>query len=61
MVHAPSRMAGDEEILYDFCVELQRNRGVSDATYTRMVAKFGEKAVIDTTGIVGYSPYWLWC
>ena len=50
----PERMAEDEEILYDFCLELQRNRSVSDATYRRMVAKFGEQGVIDTTGIVGY-------
>lgn len=50
----PARMAEDEEILYDFCVELQRNKGVSDATYRRIVAKFGEQGVIDTTGIIGY-------
>lgn len=50
----PTQMAEDEEILYDFCLELQRNKGVSDATYRRIVAKFGEQGVIDTTGIVGY-------
>ena len=50
----PGNMAEDEEILYDFCAELQRNRSVSDATYARALAKFGEQGVIDTVGIVGY-------
>ncbi len=50
----PEGMGEDEEILYNFCMELQRNQSVSDATYARTVAKFGEKGVIDTIGIVGY-------
>lgn len=37
-------MAEDEEILYDLCTELLRNRSVSDPTYARAVAKFGEVA-----------------
>jgi len=50
----PDRMADDEEILYAFCTELQRNQSVSDATYARAVAKFGEQGVIDMVGISGY-------
>jgi 4-carboxymuconolactone decarboxylase len=50
----PAAMAPDEEALYDFCDELHRTRGVSDATYERMVAAFGEQGVIDAAGIVGY-------
>jgi 4-carboxymuconolactone decarboxylase len=50
----PAQMAEDEEILYDFCLELQRNQGVSDATYRRIVARFGEQGVVDTIGLVGY-------
>ena len=50
----PERMAEDEAILYTFFDELARNRSVSDATYERAVAKFGEQGVIDTLGIVGY-------
>ena len=50
----PERMARDEEVVYDFCVELQRNQSVSDATYNRMVATLGEQGVIDIVGIVGY-------
>ena len=50
----PPRMSDDEETLYDFCTELQRTHAVSDATYARALARFGEQGVIDTTAIVGY-------
>ena len=50
----PRPMTEEEEVLYDFCDELLTNKSVSDPTYARMVAKFGEQGVIDTTGIVGY-------
>ena len=50
----PEHMAEDEEILYDFCMELHRNQSVSDATYARAVSKFGEQGVIDTVRLTGY-------
>ena len=50
----PASMADDEAVLYDFCTELYRTQGVSDATYARMVAEFKEIGVIDTIGIMGY-------
>jgi 4-carboxymuconolactone decarboxylase len=50
----PEGMAADEEILYDLAIELQRNQSVSDATYSRAVAKFGEQGVVDAVGIIGY-------
>jgi len=50
----PEKMSEDEDILYTFCDELQRNQSVSDATYARAVARFGEAGVIDTVGITGY-------
>jgi 4-carboxymuconolactone decarboxylase len=50
----PEGMSDDEMLLYDFCLELQRNRSISDPTYARMVARFGEKGVMDTVGLVGY-------
>ena len=40
--------------MYDFCMELLRTRGVSDATYTQAVSIFEEKGVVDTIGIMGY-------
>jgi 4-carboxymuconolactone decarboxylase len=50
----PSGMSEDEELAYDFCVELLRNKGVCEATYRRAVTKLGENGVIDMIGVVGY-------
>jgi 4-carboxymuconolactone decarboxylase len=50
----PAGMTEDEDILYTFCDELLRSRSVTDPTYARAVARFGERGVIDTIGIVGY-------
>ena len=50
----PERLADDERALYDFCNELLQNRRVSDATYARMIAAFGEAGVVDTLGLAGY-------
>ena len=49
----PPNMGEDEEIVYDFCIELEQNHSVSDATYERMVGKFGERGVAETTLIQG--------
>lgn len=53
----PAKMTEDEETLYDLCTELQRNHVISDATYARALAKFGERGVVDTVGIVGYYTF----
>ena len=50
----PAAMSDEEAVLYDFCQELHRHKSVSDATYARAIAKFGEQAVVDTVGISGY-------
>ena len=50
----PDGMLEEEEILYDFVLELQRNHGVSDATYARAVERFGEQGVVETVSLVGY-------
>lgn len=50
----PEKMAEDEAALYDFCIELHRNRSVSDATYARALAKFGEQGIVDAVGLSGW-------
>jgi len=50
----PERMSEAEDVLYALHDELRRNQSVSDATYARAVAAFGEKGVIDAVGITGY-------
>lgn len=53
----PEKMAEDEEILYDFCAELLHNQSVSDATYARALAKFGEAGIVEAASIEGYYTY----
>lgn len=50
----PSGMPPDEEIVYDFCEELLRTKGVSETTYRRAVKAFGENGVVDIIGVAGY-------
>jgi 4-carboxymuconolactone decarboxylase len=50
----PSGMSDDQEMLYDFTMELIQNKSVSDPTYARVLKRFGEKGVIDAISITGY-------
>jgi 4-carboxymuconolactone decarboxylase len=50
----PDGMADDEAALYDFCIELHRHKSVSDATYARALATFGEQGIVDTVGLSGW-------
>jgi 4-carboxymuconolactone decarboxylase len=53
----PQGMSADEEMIYDFSTELHQNQSVSDATYARVLAKFGEQGIIDLTGVNGYYTF----
>ena len=50
----PSSMQPDEEAVYNFGDELLRTREVSDAAFKAAVDKFGERGVVDLTGVMGY-------
>jgi 4-carboxymuconolactone decarboxylase len=50
----PEGMGDDEAILYDFSIELHRNKRVSDATFARADKRFGKQGVVDLTGINAY-------
>lgn len=50
----PEAMPEEEAIAYDFSTELHRNKSVSDATYARALAKFGDQGVTDMAGTNGY-------
>ena len=53
----PDKMADDEALVYDFSVELQDNQSVSDATYARAIARFGEPGAVEMATIQGYYTY----
>lgn len=53
----PERMVDDEALVYDFCTELLRNHSVSDLTYSKTLARFGEPGVVELAAIEGYYVY----
>jgi 4-carboxymuconolactone decarboxylase len=53
----PQGMAEEEDVLYDFCTELLQNQSVSDPTYARMLAKFGEPGIVEAASLEGYYTY----
>ncbi len=53
----PQGMSADEEMIYEFSSELHQNQSVSDATYARALARFGEQGIIDLVGVNGYYTF----
>jgi 4-carboxymuconolactone decarboxylase len=53
----PDAMKADEAAAYDFSIELHRTRRVSDPTYARALAQFGEQGIIDLIGVNGYYSF----
>ncbi|HXD04723.1 MAG TPA: carboxymuconolactone decarboxylase family protein [Burkholderiaceae bacterium] len=53
----PVGMSEEEETVYDFAVELLRNKHVSDATFSRAEKRFGKQGTVDLTAIVGYYTF----
>ena len=53
----PDGMTDEETIAYEVASELQHNRSLSDATYGRALAKFGEAGVVELASIQGYYTY----
>ena len=50
----PVGMSADEDMIYNYTIELTKNKQVSDVTFERVKARFGTKGVVDLTGIAGY-------
>ncbi len=50
----PDKMKEDETILYNYAMEMYRDKSVSDATYAAAVKQFGEKGLIDLVATMGY-------
>jgi 4-carboxymuconolactone decarboxylase len=53
----PAAMSDDEAIAYDFTMELQNNKGVSDTTYAKAEKRWGKKGAVDMAGISGYYTF----
>ncbi len=50
----PSKMKEDEAIVYDLLTEIYRDRKVSDATFAKAKAKYGERGIMDIIGLAAY-------
>jgi 4-carboxymuconolactone decarboxylase len=47
----------DDQIVYDFCRDYYDDHRVDQATYDRVVARFGEKGIVDLAGLIGYYSF----
>jgi 4-carboxymuconolactone decarboxylase len=50
----PAALPDDEQIAYDISIEILHNKRVSDDTYRRALAAFGEQGVVELLGLNGY-------
>jgi 4-carboxymuconolactone decarboxylase len=50
----PKRMQKDERAIYGFITELHKTQRVSDKTYARVHALFGDAGMVEFVGIIGY-------
>lgn len=48
------RLGKDERAIYDFIAELHKTKRVSDKTYARVQALFGDSGMVEFVGILGY-------
>jgi 4-carboxymuconolactone decarboxylase len=53
----PSFSDPDEQLVYDFCRDYYDDHRVDDATYERVVARFGDKGIVDLAGLIGYYSF----
>ena len=54
---APPSMPPDDALVYEFCRELHQNQGIADATWSGVVARFGERGAVDLLAIAGYYTF----
>jgi 4-carboxymuconolactone decarboxylase len=50
----PAQMQPDEAIVYDVSKEMRERHRVSDATFNKAIATFGEQGVVDLIVVMGY-------
>ena len=47
----------DEQLVYDFCHTFYRNHGVDDVLFEKAKQRFGERGLVDLTGLIGYYSF----
>ena len=54
MRETPAFVNEDEKMVYEFAMELNENKKVSDETYARAVNMFGPQGVVELVGLLGF-------
>jgi len=50
----PTTMKPDEEVVYDVCIELLRDRHLTEATFKRAKEMLGEQQTVDLVAVAGF-------
>jgi 4-carboxymuconolactone decarboxylase len=50
----PAEMSDDEATMYDFVNDLLETRKITDASFKAFTDRFGERAMVETIGIIGH-------
>ena len=53
----PSFTDPDEQLVYDFCNTFYRSHGVDDGLFEKVKRRFGERGLVDLTGLIGYYSF----
>jgi len=47
----------DDQLVYDFARSYYQNHRIDDATYDRVVKRWGDKGIVDLAGLIGYYSF----
>ena len=50
----PRNLSTEDQLIWQFSVELNEHNSVSDETYAKVVSQFGAKTVVELTALIGY-------
>jgi 4-carboxymuconolactone decarboxylase len=53
----PSFSDPDDQLVYDFCRDYYADHRVDDATYERVVKRWGDNGIVDLAGLIGYYSF----
>src|SRR5215813_1174927 len=53
----PQFTDADDQLVYDFARDYYDDHRVDDATYARVVARWGERGIVDLAGLIGYYSF----
>lgn len=54
---APHLTDPDDQLVYDFCRDFYDDHRVDEATYKRVVKRWGDKGIVDLAGLIGYYSF----